>query len=259
MIPGLSAIEISTLMLLFARVGGIFTTAPVLGSSRVPIPVKAGLAFLLAAVLLPVTTTSPAAAPESLLPFAGVIIKELTVGLTIGFVANMLVSTLQMAGELADLQAGFGFASLVDPTFGGRSSIMSHFQGLLAWVIFLGINGHHMLMSAVAASVRAVPLGLAGLGPSGAHSVVELSAHLFPIVLQVAAPVTGAVLLADIALGMIARTMPQMNILVLGFPMKMALALVTIVLALPLYPSIGRHVMTVVFDSVDTLIRMMVP
>ena len=254
---GLAAIEIPALLLLFARVGGIFTTAPVLSSRRVPIPIKAGLAFLTAALLVPVTPRLAGQVPVALLPFTAVVIKELAIGMTIGFIAHMLISAFQMAGELADLQAGFGFASLFDPTFGGRSSILSHFQGLLAWVIFLGINGHHVLIAAVADSVNALPLGISGVGPLAARDVVELSAHLFPIVLRVAAPITGAVLLADIALGMIGRTIPQMNILVLGFPVKMALALVTMILAFPLFPMVGRQVMSTIFDSIDHIVRVM--
>jgi flagellar biosynthetic protein FliR len=255
---GIGAIQIPALLLIFARVGGIFTTAPVLGSARVPMPLRAGLALLLAGVLTPVTPALSDQVPSALLPFTVVVVKELAIGVTIGFIASMLIATLQMAGELADLQAGFGFASLFDPTFGGRSSIFSHFQGLLAWVIFLGINGHHALISAVARSTQALPLGLSGVGPLTAGNVVELSAQLFPIVLRVAAPITGAVLLADIALGMIGRTVPQMNILVLGFPVKMALALVTLTLALPLFSSIGEQVTRSIFDAVGSTLRMMV-
>jgi flagellar biosynthetic protein FliR len=254
---GLAAIQIPALLLLFARVGGIFTTAPVLGSARVPIPIKAGLAFLTAVVMVSVTPRLAGDVPGALLPFTAVVIKELTIGMTIGFISSMLISTLQMAGELADLQAGFGFASLFDPTFGGRSSILSHFQGLLAWVIFLGINGHHALISAVADSVTVLPLGVSSVSQLAAGQVVNLSAQMFPIVLRVAAPVTGAVLLADIALGMVGRTVPQMNILVLGFPVKMALALATTMLALPLFPTVGEHLTSTIFDSIGGVVRIM--
>jgi flagellar biosynthetic protein FliR len=233
-LPLLPIAQIQALLLIFSRVAGIFTAAPVLGSERVPIPIRAGLAFLIAGVLVPVTPLAAGIA-DGLLPFAGLAVKEMAVGMVIGFVSNLVFLVIQMAGEFADLQAGFGFAGMLDPVYGGKTSIIGQFQNLLALLIFVGLNGHHLLIAGVVDSFNALPLGAVTIAPTIASGFVEVASRLLLMVIKIGAPVIFAVLLADIAMGMVARTVPQMNLLVLGFPVKMSLALVTVFLALPLF------------------------
>lgn len=227
--------QIQALLLVFSRVAGIFTAAPVLGSERVPIPIRAGLAFLIALVLAPVTPVGPEAIPGETLAFAAVAAKEMAAGMVIGFVSNLVFLVIQMAGAVADLQAGFGFAGMLDPTYGGKTSIIGQFHNMLALLIFVSLNGHHLLIAGVVDSFQALPLGAVAIEPTITVGVVGLASKMFLIVVKIAAPVIFAVLLADIAMGMVARTVPQMNLLVLGFPVKMSLALVTVFVGLPLF------------------------
>lgn len=233
--------QAGALLLAFARVAGIFAAAPILSDQRVPLALKAGCSFLIALVVLPVIPIS--SVPTHLLGFAFAAAKELVVGAALGFISGLVLVVVQMAGQLADFQAGFGFAGLVDPTFDYPPSIIGRFQYMLAWLVFLGLNGHHYLLGGVADSFRALPLAVCSVNPAVGEGVFELAARLFVITMKIAAPVIGAVFLADIAIGMVARTVPQMNILVLGFPVKMFLALLTVGISVPvMLPVVQRLV-----------------
>jgi len=233
--PALPTIQIQALLLVFARVAGIVTAAPVLGSERVPIPIRVGLAFLVAVVLAPVTPVASGAVPAGVLAFAAVAATETAVGMLIGFVSNLVFLAIQMAGEFGDLQAGFGFAGMLDPTYQGRATVIGQFQNLVALLIFVGVNGHHLLLSGVVDSFNALPLGAVAIAPGVANGLLGLASKMLVMVIKISAPVVFSVLLADIAMGMVARTVPQMNILVLGFPVKISLALITVFLGLPLF------------------------
>jgi len=232
--------QIENLVLIFTRVIGIFLAAPVLNSSRVPPHTKIGLSLLVAVIMTPVVGMTGPLATEPL-PFASLVLKEAVVGISIGFVAHMIFAAVQMAGEMADMQSGFAFAGLIDPNSGQHTSIIGQFQIMMAWLIFLGVDGHHVLFNGLAESFRIMPLGSISVDASVVKGVMALGSRIFVIALQIGAPIMGAVLLGDIALGMLARTVPQMNILVLGFPVKMLLGIIILVLALPLSLALERN------------------
>jgi len=238
------------MLLVFSRVAGIFLSAPVLNSNRVPPQVKVGFAFLMAMVLYPIVGRDAAALPGDILPYGALVLKEAAVGISIGFVANLLFSAVQMAGELADLQTGFAFASLVDPFSGDRTSIVGQFQMMFAGLVFLGVDGHHVLLNGVADSFRLLPLGNIAVDAHVADGVMSICSRTLVIALQIGAPVIGAVLLGDIALGLLARTVPQLNILVLGFPIKMLLGLIILLLALPLSLAVERNLVVLIKHAI---------
>lgn len=241
-------------MLTFARVAGLFASAPILSDQRVPLMVKAGCSFLIAVVLLPVLGVGWV--PSGMLAFALAAAKELAVGAALGFIAGMVLGVVQMAGDLADFQAGFGFAALVDPTIDFPPSIIGRFQYMLAWLVFLGLNGHHYLLTGVADSFRALPLATFSVNPALGESVFVLAASMFVITMKIAAPVIGAVFLADIAIGMVARTVPQMNILVLGFPVKMSLALVTVAVGVPVMLPVVQGLVGLVGETLSQFLTL---
>lgn len=242
--------------MVFIRVTGMFVSAPVLNTNRIPMPVKVGLAFLMSIVLFPLVGGAVNTLPSDLFPYVILVLKELLVGLSIGFVATMIFSAVHMAGEISDMQSGFAFAALIDPTSGERTSIIGQFQINMAWLIFLGVNGHHVMINGVADSFRMVPLGNAALDGRVISSVLVMCSQVFIIGLQIGAPVVGAVLLGDIALGVLARTVPQLNILVLGFPIKMMLGLIVLMLSLPLVVTLERNLVPVMQHAISTLLHM---
>lgn len=222
--------------LVLCRVAGVLAVAPLLGSERLPARMKAALGLAVAFVLMPAAgaRAQAAGAPALALLAAG----ELVVGLAIGFGARLVFAAVNAAGELADLQAGFGFAGILSPQSGEHASIIGQLQMALAWLIFLGANGHHVVLHGLGASLAAVPLGadVAGCGPA----LVEATGAVMAAAVRVAAPVVGAVLLADLALGLLTRAAPQMNLIAVGFPIKLAIGLYVTILTLPLLASTHR-------------------
>ncbi len=217
-------------LLLVCRAAGAFMVAPLVGSERLPGRVKLALAATVSVVLAPVAVM--AAGRPGVVEIALAAGGELLVGLAMGFGARLVFTAIQIAGEMADMQSAFGFAGIVSPETGDRTSVIGQLQMAMAWLIFLGANGHHIVLEALAASAVAVPLGASPqlAGPVLARAAVALVAAG----VRMSAPVVGAVLLADFGLGLLTRAAPQMNLLAIGFPVKLAVGLGATLLALPL-------------------------
>ena len=147
---------------------------------------------------------------------------------------------MEIAGELQDTQAGFAFAGLVDLSVSKSSAVLGQFQTVLMWMIFLTVNGHYLLLQAVADSFQAVPLGSFAFTGNMAGHMFHLATSLMLIALRISGPIIGAVLLADLSLGLLQRTAPQMNLLAVGFQVKITIALIVLGLSLPFIFSMQR-------------------
>jgi len=242
-------------LLLFCRIGGVIVIAPLFGSERVPARAKAALAVMIAIVLTPVTGGVPAFDSAAMTGLAAA--GEVLVGVAIGFGARLIFAAVNMAGELADLQSGFGFAGIVSPQTGDHTSVIGQLQLSMAWLIFLGANGHHMVLNALGRSLAVVPLG-AGPGLS-ASVLTHAVAGLIATAVQIAAPVVGAVILSDLALGLLTRAAPQMNLLAIGFPIKLAVGLVATLLALPFLATAQRGLLWTMERILSALLNEMRP
>ena len=206
-------------VLLALRLGGLFLSAPLFGNPAVPVTVRGALALLLAFVLAPLA--APVAgtwtAGAFLLAGAG----ELAVGLLIGFVASLLFSAARMAGQLVDQDMGFSMATVLDPTSDEPAALVGQFKLVLALVVYLAINGHHVLLPSVTESLRVVPVG-GGIGGAGATPglVAGMAAQLFAVGLTLAIPALATLFLVTVAMAFLARTVPEMNLLTLGYPLR---------------------------------------
>lgn len=242
------------MLLLFCRVTGVMALAPLMGSERVPGRLKAALAVMVAAVLAP-AAGPPGGGPDLAGPITVGLAAagELLIGLAIGFAAKLVFAAVTMAGELADIQAGFGFAGVVSPQSGEQVSVIGQLQMIVSWLIFLGANGHHLVLQGLAASLTAVPLGS---GPGlCAPALTHATAGLIAAALRIAAPVVASVLLADLALGLLTRAAPQMNLLAIGFPVKVAVGLWVAMLALPVLGAAERGLLSVMQGVLISVLR----
>ncbi len=227
-------------LLVSCRVGGAMTLAPLVGSERLPMRLKAAFALTFAWLLAPVTTAPRLAGGLSLAIAA---VGEILLGLTIGFAARLIFAAVQMAGEMADTQAAFGFAGVVAPDMGQRVSVIGQLQMAVAWLVFVAVNGHRVMLAGMAESFSAVPLG-AGPGLC-APALTAAAAGLLGAAVRLAAPIVATALLADLALGLLTRAAPQMNLLAIGFPIKLAAGLLAAMLSLPLLSSEMRSLVEV--------------
>ena len=187
-------------------------------------------------VLYPVVDQMGAVqAPPSVLAYMLAVCSELFVGWLIGFVAYVVLSAIQMAGKIMDMQVGFSIVNVMDPTSGQQIPLIGSFLYNLGIIIFLVTNGHHMVIAALFESFQTVPL--LGLNPSlGLTSLmVDFTTGIFLTGMKIAMPVTFAILLTNVGLGVLARTMPQLNIFVVGIPMQIVIGIFVLSIMLPFY------------------------
>lgn len=227
--------QLGFFLLIFIRVSGIFTTAPIFGSRNFPVYAKAGLSLIIAYILMPMVYTTTAVVPDQLLLYVFVLASELLIGLILGWVSSLIFSAVQMAGQLLDMQIGFGIVNVIDPQFGQQVPLVGNFKYILALLTFLVTNGHHVLLSALFNSFKLVPVTGVVFHTSLSELIVNLIFAVFITALKISLPVLVALLLTDVALGILAKTMPQMNIFVVGVPGKIFIGLFVLALAFPFY------------------------
>jgi len=225
------------LMLVFLRVATALAMMPVFGYRGVALPVKVGLSAFLALLLMPGIQRAAGVNLENagLLTFIALAVPEIMAGLALGMVCGFIFYGVELAGQVVGIQMGFGIVSVIDPNTEEQISIISQLQYLFAMLIFLTFNGHHFLLEGLAQSFRVIPLSGAHLPAGLVETFVRLSADMFVAAVKIAAPVMAALFLSEVALGIIARTVPQMNIFIVGFPLKIGVGLLALALSWPLF------------------------
>ncbi len=220
----LSTDQLYCFIFVLLRVSIILFLLPIFGSVNLPTVWKAAFALLLALLLSQVVPRQPLAIASGL-EMAVLLGAELLLGLVLGLSVRLILTSFQMAGQFIGFQMGFTIVNVVDPQSGSQTSILAQFSYILAILIFLMINGHHYLIQALVRSFELVPPGGFVVNPGVFTKLAKLSSHMFTVALKIAAPVMSALLLATIALGIVSKTVPQMNILIVGFPLNIGIGL----------------------------------
>ncbi|MGD8191028.1 flagellar biosynthetic protein FliR [Brevibacillus ginsengisoli] len=221
-------------LLVFVRLTSFFVSAPIFSMRGVPNHFKIGLAFVVALVssfYVPFQDKIPMD-----LSFILYAVKEVLIGLLLGLITQMLFYAVQIAGGLIDMQAGFAMANVIDPRTGAYVPLTGNFNNILATFYFLSIDGHHMLIRGVIASYKAIPIDRMW-APFGSENlfmyIVKVFSEMFTSAFLIAAPVVVALFLVDLSLGIIAKTVPQFNIFVVGMPIKVFATFLMLIVVLP--------------------------
>ena len=223
-------------LLMLTRCSGIFMIAPFFGSLNIPVTIRAAAAFAFTLVLFPVVDgLGTVAAPPAVWAFAGSVLAELFIGWLIGFVAYVCFSAIHMAGKVMDMQVGFAVVNVMDPTSGQQIPLIGSLLYNLGIIVFLVTNGHHVIITALVESFRMVPLAAMQPNLSLTMLLVDFTNGIFVTGMKIAMPVTFAILLVNVALGILARTMPQMNIFVVGIPLQLMVGVGVLSMLLPFY------------------------
>jgi flagellar biosynthesis protein FliR len=223
---------IAALLWPLTRILGLIAAAPLFGNTSVPTTIKVALGVLLAAIIAPTVPALPAADPMS---WAGLLIllQELLVGLAMGFSMRLVFAAIELAGEVTSLTMGLGFATFFDPNSHGRSSAISQFMALVATMAFLAVNAHLALLSALSESFVTLPVSSTPISLAAPLELARLGARIFSAGLQLSLPLVAALLITNVALGILTRAAPQLNIFGIGFPITLGVGFLTISLALP--------------------------
>lgn len=232
----LTSIELNTwiaaLLWPLSRILGLVAAAPLFGNAAVPVSTKVGLGVLLAMIIAPTVPALPATDPMSM---AGLLIltQEMLVGLVMGFSIRIVFAAVEMSGEISSLTMGLGFASFFDPQTKGRSSAISQFLTMLATLMFLTVNGHLVLLAALAESFVSLPISASPIHGGGFQQLAAWGGEIFRSGVQISLPIVAALLLTNVALGILTRAAPQLNIFGIGFPVTLGVGLLVLAMVLP--------------------------
>lgn len=214
------------------RVLALVMSAPIFNNRAAPQRFRLGLGVLVAVVLapaLPPVALPPLASWEALLLLG----REAFIGLLLGFSLRLAFAAIDVAGEMIGMQMGLSFAIFYDPQHAAQTPVLSEFLGLLALLVFLALDGHLLTLSLLAESYRWFPLAPATFQPSGLSRLFAWSAVIFSAGLMLALPLLTALLIANLAMGVLARVAPQLNIFAVGFPVTLAAGFLVLMFALP--------------------------
>ena len=207
------------------RVSILFFLFPMFGAKGIPPLWKAGASMVLAILLTPLIPL-PRALPQTVFEIVTGIITEAILALFLAFIVRLFLTSVQMAGHFISFQMGLAMANTVDPETGAQNTVLSQFLYLLVVLFFLAINGHHLMIHALVQSFQVVPPSGFTLKPIFAEILIKVSSDMFVIAIKMAAPIIIALFLSNLCLGIVARTVPQLNILMVGFPLNIGMGLI---------------------------------
>ncbi|APZ43021.1 flagellar biosynthetic protein FliR [Acidihalobacter ferrooxydans] len=216
----------------FIRIGSMFVAAPIFGAGSVPVRVRLALALVLAWALQPYLPSVPPIDPVSL---EGLLVSasQVLIGIVMGFILQMVFSAMVLAGQAIALSMGLGFAVFVDPQSGAQVPTVSQIYVILATLLFLSMNGQLMLIDMLVRSFRLMPVGPLMLSNNALWEIVTWGGTMYAAAMLVALPAVAALMLVNLAFGVITRAAPQLNIFAVGFPLTLMLGLVLIMFSLP--------------------------
>lgn len=249
-------IEVFQLFFLVAmRFSGLVVSAPILGSANFPVMGKIGLIGLSALLITPTLTALPVPVPEDTVGYVLTAAGEVLIGLAMGLVMQFLFAAIQLAGQVMDMQSGFGLMNVFNPALETQFPIFGFFYFILA-VLFMLVTGlHHLMISALAMSFRHIPVGGIDPDPNVLWTVAAWGSAIFYDGAMIAAPVVAAMMLAYVTMGLLSRVVPQIHLFVVGFPLTIATGLFVVALTIDIFLAFLDERFQTMFRNVDTLVR----
>ncbi|WP_137719220.1 flagellar biosynthetic protein FliR [Methylobacillus flagellatus] len=221
---------VNGLLLPLTRILGLIAIAPIFGHRSVPRRVKLGLALALTLIVAP-TLPSHAAFDPLTLPGALILAQQLLIGVAMGFSMRIVFAGVEMAGQVIGMTMGLGFAIFFNPMTQGQSSPIGQFYMMIAMLLFLSMNGHLQLLATLIQSFDSLPISLAGSNKLNFFAIAQWGEIIFRAAVQISLPVVAALLVTNIALGILTRTAPQLNLFGIGFPITIFVGLLMVALA----------------------------
>ena len=247
-------------LLILTRMTAMFVLSPILGRNNIPSLAKIGLSLLVTFMLI---NFYPPAAPDypfdTPLAVAGAVLLELIVGFVLGFGTILFFNVVHMAGHIIDVQIGFAMSQQFDPGTGMQVPIVGSLLNLMFVQCFLIADGIPTLVGITGRTFQVIPVGGAVVSPALAMAVVDAFLRCFVLALNIAMPVLASAMLLEIGLGIVVRTAPQMNIFVIGIPLKVVVGLISLFLCIPVFVALTGGVFDRMYETIDMLFMHLVP
>jgi flagellar biosynthetic protein FliR len=251
--------QIQLFLLALVRIASILALLPIFGSASIPVQLKAGLALAVCFILFPlIQQHATIAAPATTGMFVYRMVLEIFVGLVIGFIAMLLFIGVQFAGYIIDVLTGFSFVELVDPFTETTVTIFGQFNVLIFTIVFLLLNGHYFMLMAIEKSFEIIPLYGVSV-PTGKLAVflTQQTGALFVVAFKLSAPIFVTLMITQVALAVVSRTVPQINVFFVGIPLNIAVAFITAIIVLPNLITLFKGIMDRLIQDIWRLLYMM--
>jgi len=244
------------ILVLAARFSGI-ALAPIFNVRNVPVVWKAAFIIFITYFGWLMGLAESYQVPTQTLAFALVVISEILVGIVLSLVAQFLFAAIQLAGQVIDTQMGFGIMNVVDPLSGTQAPLLGNFKYILAMLVFLQIDGHHLFLKAIYDSYASIPIGQFAVKGTMIQMLLQFFGEVFVVGLKLSMPILGSLLITDAIMGIMSRTVPQMNIFMVGMPAKILLGFGVLLVTVPLYLYLLNALFEHLFSQIYQLLRVM--
>ncbi|RUL55791.1 MULTISPECIES: flagellar biosynthetic protein FliR [Lysinibacillus] len=249
--------EISILLLIIVRVSAFFVSIPLFSYRTIPPQLKIGLAIILSWMMY-------YSLDAQAIPIDGnyilLVLKEAIIGLMIGLTANIVLSAVAIAGGFIDFEMGFAMANIIDPQTGTQTPLMGQFFNFLILFVLLAINGHHLILDGIFYSYQFMPIDQFSPkfgDPNTVEFIIKLFATVFAIAFQMSAPIVATLFLVTVALGITAKTVPQLNIFVIGFPIKIAVGFLVLIISMGVMVEVMEKLIELMILSMRDLMQLL--
>jgi len=247
--------EFTKLFLILVRMTAFVVTIPVLSSVIIPSRYKAGIALILSITVFPLVKATHM--PENMIELFLFVINEIAIGLLISIIGIVIFEVFRTAGSYMGIETGLRMANVIDPYNSGKFTLLDAFLYFFAVLIFFTINGHHMLIVAIVQSYQKIPLGQLILSPEFGNHMIENFSWMFYFAIMVALPITSTVLIVHVALGVIAKTAPKIQVFILSFPLKIGGGFFMIATIFPGIAFLVAKVYQKLFEQMTIAIRLL--
>lgn len=253
--------QFAWLLLMFLRVMGLFVLSPVLGRRNVPNIAKIGLSILISYIFLMASPPGAGVDPAStaLLPYVLMCVKELLIGLVLGFMTTLFFDVAVMAGQVMDVQVGFGMAQIYDPDMQAQVSLLGSFLNYGLLLYFFIVDGHHALIRILQFTFEKIPVGQVVFRADIADLCVKAFSIALSMAVSVALPIIAAELILEVIMGIMIRSVPQLNIFVVGISVKILVGLLALLLFLPFFASFGDKIFEGLYTWLQAAFERMIP
>lgn len=243
-------------LMVFIRMCGMILFNPLFGRKNIPVNIKMGLSFF-TAMIITNTITGVDIQFAGMLDFMLAGLKELFVGFTMSFIAHMTLSSALVAGELADLQLGVSMSRVYDPSSNTSMPLTGTIFNLLFVILFFAGNGHLTLIRILALTFKVMPPGNHYFNAESGEFIVSLLANVLVLAIKLALPIIAIEMITEIALGILMRSVPQINVFVVGIQFKVIIGLIVIILILPQAANLFDYQINQMFDNIQKCIKLM--
>ena len=245
---------LAAFMFPLVRILGLMSTAPLFGNRAVAVRIRVAAGLGIAIAVVPALPPMPDIPPGSGLGLA-IMAQQFLIGVGIAIVMRITFATVDIAGEMIGLQMGLGFAVFFDPDSGGRTAVIAEFLGLITTLLFLSLNGHLLMIDVLIRSFEWLPVSTTPIHGNGWMAVLRFATFMFAAGVLLALPIIAALMVTNIAMGVLTRAAPQLNLFAIGFPVTLSVGLLMVMLSLEAFAPVMHTVFDRGFDKVAELMQ----